>query len=113
MKNLEIIENKNGNDATQPTPATNKARQPHKPLEKSEALQLLKTGLTQKEVSERVGVTEKTVGNWAKEYRHAQKIEADTLANLKNRLLEMSIDKTTPIQDIVNLLLVIEQLEDN
>ncbi|ELY2016207.1 helix-turn-helix domain-containing protein [Flavobacterium psychrophilum] len=90
-----------------------KGQSTRKAIEKSEAIQLLKTGLTQKEVSERVGVTEKTLGKWAKECHHAQKIEADTLANLKNRLLALSIDKTTPIQDIVSLMLVIEQLENN
>lgn len=79
--------------------------------EKIEAIQLLKTGLSQKEVSERVGVTEKTLSKWAKECKESQKIEADTLANLKSRLLTMTTDNTTPIVDIKNIVSIIQQLE--
>lgn len=99
---------------TAPINKTGRKGQPQrKTIEKSEAIQLLKTGLTQKEVSERVGVTEKTLGKWAKECHHAQKIEADTLTNLKNRLLTMTSDNTTPIVDIKNIVSIIQQLENN
>jgi predicted DNA-binding protein (UPF0251 family) len=90
-----------------------KGQPTRKAIEKTEAIQLLKTGLTQKEVSERVGVTEKTLGKWAKECHNAQKIEADTLTNLKNRLLAITSDNTTPIVDIKNLVSIIKRLETN
>lgn len=109
MKNVNY-----GYNETHPTAPLDKVgRQRTKTAEKLEAIQLLKTGLTQKEVSERVGVTEKTLGKWAKECHHAQKIEADTLTNLKNRLFAITGDKTTPIVDIKNLVSIIQQLENN
>ncbi|MBB1192602.1 hypothetical protein DNC80_02830 [Flavobacterium sp. SOK18b] len=80
-------------------------------LQKAKALELYKMDLTQKEIGEKLGITEKTIGKWSKEWKQAQTIETTTLANLKNRLLAMSIDKTTPIVDIKNLILVIQQLE--
>lgn len=112
------MENVNhGYNETQPNDQIKKERRKGQPIkkttEKIEAIQLLKTGLSQKEISERVGVTEKTVSKWAKECKEAQMIEITTLANLKNRLLEMSTDKATPIVDIKNLISVIQQLESN
>lgn len=104
-----------GYNETHPTAPIKKSGRKGQPIkktdEKIEAIQLLKTGLSQKEVSERVGVTEKTLGKWAKECKESQKIEADTLANLKSRLLTMTTDNTTPIVDIKNLVSIIQQLE--
>lgn len=99
---------------THPTPPKNKGgysavllARIQKPLAKD----LYYKNISQKEIAKQLGITEKTVGRWAKEWRQSKTIEADTIANFKNRLLEMSIDKTTPMQDVVNLMLVIEQLE--
>lgn len=80
-------------------------------LQKAKALELYKLDFTQKQISEKIGVGEKTIGKWAKDWKQAQSVEATTLTNLKNRLLEMSINKATPIVDIKNLISVIQQLE--
>lgn len=93
--------------------AGRKGQPTRKALEKTEAIQLLKTGLTQKEVSTRVGVTEKTLGKWAKEHYKANKIEATTLANLKMRLFNASGDAGTTSEVIKNLVWSIQQLEKN
>ena len=74
--------------------------------------ELFNKNLMQKTIAKMIGVTEKTVGVWAREWKQSKTIESETLSNLKNRLLALSIDKMTPIQDIVNLMLVIEQLEN-
>lgn len=80
---------------------------------KNRAYILFCKGTSQRDISLQIGVGEKTVGNWVKAFRYAQKIDTDTIVNLKLRLFEMSTDKTTPIADYVSLLLVIEQLEGN
>lgn len=109
------MENTNfGYNETQPTPTINKGgysavifARMQKPLAKD----LYLKNISQKEIAKQLGVTEKTVGRWAKDWRQSKTTEADTIDNFKKRLLEMSIDKTTPMQDVVNLMLVIEQLE--
>ena len=80
-------------------------------LQKAKALELYKLDLTQKQISEKLGVGEKTIGKWAKDWKQAQTLETTTLTNLKNRLLEMSTNKATSIVDIKNLISVIHQLE--
>ena len=81
-----------------------------KSFEKSEAIKLLSIGMTQKDIAIKLSVTEKTVGNWAKECKQALTVEAETLTNLKARLLTMTKDNA-PITDIKNLVSVIQQLE--
>lgn len=80
-------------------------------VQKAKALELYKMDLSQKEISEKLGITEKTIGKWSKVWKQADTIEITTLANLKNRLLEMSTNKETPVVDIKNLISVIQQLE--
>lgn len=82
-----------------------------KSFEKSEAIKLLSTGMTQKDIAIKLSVTEKTIGNWAKECKHALTVEAETLTNLKARLLAMT-KNNAPITDIKNLVTVIQQLEN-
>ena len=88
-----------------------KTPQKIKSFAKPEAIKLLSTGMTQKDIAIKLCVTEKTIGNWAKESKEAQKITAETLKNLKLRLLEMTKDKA-PIVDIKNLISSIKQLEN-
>lgn len=82
-----------------------------KSFEKSEAIKLLSTGMTQKDIAIKLSITEKTIGNWAKECKQALTIEAETVTNLKARLLAMTKDNA-PITDIKNLLSIIQQLEN-
>lgn len=59
--------------------------------------------LTAKEISERLGVTEKTVGDWVEKYgwkalKTAKQSSAKALINSLNNLLEILVDKRIAIE---------------
>jgi transposase len=89
-------------------PNTNKSNE-----QKALAYNLYFRNISQKEIGKQLGITEKTIGKWAKEWRQADTVKADTLANLEKRLLAMTSDNTTPIVDIKSLVYVIQQLKTN
>lgn len=80
---------------------------------KAVALQLFLQNLEQKTISQMIGVTEKTVGKWAKEWRQSRSTKAETLANLNTRLLKLTADPMTPINDIKSLVWIIQQVGTN
>jgi transposase len=79
--------------------------------EKQEAIKLLRTGITQKEVSKNVGVNEKTMSIWAREWKQEAVLDNRSIANLKNRLFETSANIDTPTEALKNLVWCIKQLE--
>lgn len=69
----------------------------------SEFIKLYESGLSQKEISISMGVTEKTVGTWVKKYQSKNLMNIETLEFLNIRLNEISKNPNTPIIDIYNL----------
>jgi hypothetical protein len=80
---------------------------------KAIALQLYIQQLEQKTISQMTGVGVKTIGKWAKEWKQSRNTKAETLKNLNARLLTMTADLTTPIDDIKSLVWTIQQLDPN
>lgn len=77
-----------------------------KKLEKIEAFELYKQGFNQKEVAQKVGVTEKTLGQWVKDWKSTTK----AIANLKRRLMELT-EQNAPIEQIKQVSDIIKQLK--
>lgn len=111
------MENVNrGYAETQPTPLINKGGRPNANVQnekKALAYNLFCRNITRKEIAKQLSVGEKTIGYWAKEWTKPKTVEALTIANLKARLLAMTIDNATPIGDMKSLISVIQQLETN
>ncbi|MDD2674126.1 MAG: hypothetical protein PHF81_04540 [Flavobacterium sp.] len=110
MKNVNY-----GYNEAQPVAPVNKGGRPN--VNKSNELKALAYNLyfrniTQKEIGKQLGISEKTIGNWAKEWKELRVTEATTITNLKNRLLEMTTDKNTSVVDIKNMVSIIQQLEN-
>jgi transposase-like protein len=78
---------------------------------KALAYQLYLQKINQKSIGKMIGVTEKTVGKWAREWKQSQNINTETIANLKARLLKLTADPMTPIADIKSLVWIIQQVE--
>lgn len=112
MKNVNF-----GYNETQPQPETiNKIGRmtSEKSNElKAIALQLFLQQLEQKTISQMTGVGVKTIGKWAKEWKQSRTTKTKTIRNLNARLLTMTADPTTPIDDIKSLVWTIQQLDPN
>lgn len=81
-----------------------------KTQERIKALELLDKGYEQKQVAQIVGVTEKTVGNWAKKYRTSLKLSKSNITLLETRLNTMLQDPKAKTTDIKNLVLSLNTL---
>ena len=63
----------------------------------SQAVELAGKGLTQKQIAEQIGMTEKTVSNWLKDWKAQQSKHSKLLDGLQARL-EKAITAPTPSQ---------------
>lgn len=78
--------------------------------QKSKAFALYGTMTTRKEIAQKVGVTEKTLRGWFKEWEQKEALSKQTIENLKRKLDAISLDPNTPVQDIKDLVWCISQL---
>lgn len=106
-----------GYNETQPQAETiNKGgRKPAEQLNelKAVAFKLYMQQVSQKAIGQMIGITEKTIGVWAKEWKQARTTKAETLANLNTRLLKLTADPLTPIADLKSLVWILQQIATN
>lgn len=72
-----------------------------------QSIELAKQGLSNKQIASKLNISANTITAYLKGY----KVKAETLANLKARLLELSQNKNTPTAELKNISSVIWQLE--
>lgn len=78
---------------------------------KINVLKLFKSGLNQKQIAIKVGLTEKTVGLWLKPLKASKKENARNIQILENKLKILLENKTAAARDIKDLTTAIKQLE--
>lgn len=75
------------------------------------ALKLYKNGVSQKKISQRLNVTEKTVGVWLKDIKEAQELNEILIRKIENKMLKMlNVEQSTPTE-INELTQAIKNLE--
>lgn len=74
-------------------------------------LNLYNSGLSQKQISKNIGVTEKTVGVWLSELKVKIDTNQEAINKLEIRLNELLSNSYTPTQSIKDIVLSIEKLE--
>ncbi len=77
----------------------------------TKVLNLYSEGLNQKEIAFKIGLTEKTVGNWLKNVKQSEASNSERLVELENKLKELLQDKSSSTADIKNITIAIKQLE--
>ena len=77
-----------------------------KRTERAKAFELYKQGFNQKEIAQKVGITENTVGKWVKDWQTGVK----AITNLKRRLLKLT-EQNAPISEIKQVSDIIKQLK--
>jgi DNA-binding transcriptional regulator LsrR (DeoR family) len=111
------MENVNyGYNEAHPTVTINKGGRPNinkTNEQKALAYNLYFKNINQKEIGKQLGISEKTISKWAKDWKESKTVKTDTIDNLEKRLLTMTNDSTTPIADIKSLVYVIQQLKTN
>ena len=73
---------------------------------------LYKNKVPQKEIAQRLGLSEKTVGVWLKEIKQIRITNAKNLNDLEDKLKALLQDKTSPTADIKNITIAIKTLEN-
>lgn len=77
-----------------------------------EVVKLYKQNYQQKDIAKKLNVTETTITKWLKEIKQKTKENNDTIVKLQNRLNSMLEDKNTPIIDLYNITIAIQNLEN-
>lgn len=77
------------------------------------ACSLFTTGMTRKEVSTTVGVSQKTAGQWFKTWKQETENVHKSIKNIKARLLQLTANENTPVQDIKDLAYSLDLLQRN
>lgn len=77
-----------------------------------EVVKLYKQNYQQKDIAKKLNVTETTITKWLKEIKQKTKENNDTIVKLQNRLNSMLEDKNTPIIDLCNITIAIQNLEN-
>lgn len=77
-----------------------------------EVVKLYKQNYQQKDIAKKLNVTETTITKWLKEIKQKTKENNDTIVKLQNRLDAMLEDKNTPIIDLYNITIAIQNLEN-
>ena len=72
---------------------------------------LYKNKVPQKEIAERLGLTEKTIGVWLKEIKQINTTNAQNINELEAKLTTLIQDKKSSTTDIKNLTIAIKNLE--
>lgn len=78
----------------------------------NEAIGLFEKGLMQKEIAKKLGVTEKTIGNWLKPYKELHENKMESLKNLNVRLQELTKNPETSIDEIERVNQLIKDLQN-
>lgn len=74
--------------------------------------ELYKNKVPQKDIAERLGLTEKTVGVWLKETKQLKIANTQNLNELEEKLKALMQDKTSSTNDIKNITIAIKTLEN-
>ena len=74
--------------------------------------ELYKNKVPQKDIAERLGLTEKTVGVWLKEIKQLKIANSQNLNELEVKLKALMQDKTSSTNDIKNITIAIKTLEN-
>jgi uncharacterized protein YjcR len=90
---------------------TKKNNSSPKRLEKTQAIKMFTEGQTRKAIAQKIGVHPKTIANWVNGIVIKESVKKETLKNLQLRLLALSKDTQTPIEDINQLIICIKKLE--
>lgn len=77
-----------------------------------EVVKLYKQNYQQKDIAKKLNVTETTITKWLKEIKQEEKANKVTITKLQNRLDAMIEDKNTPIIDLYNITIAIQNLEN-
>ena len=77
----------------------------------TKVLSLYGKGFNQKEIALKIGVTEKTVGNWLRDVKESEVDNTASLKKLENKLKKLLQDKSSSTEDIKNITIAIKQLE--
>lgn len=68
-------------------------------------------GYTNKFIAEKLGYNEKTIGIWVKQWKPEVKTEQTVLANLKNRLLELTSNSNSSPTEIKTIIECINKIK--
>lgn len=78
--------------------------------QKSKAFALYGTTKTQKEIANQIGVSDKTISKWFKEWGKQELLSKQILENFQRKLETISLDPSTPVQDIKDMVWCISQI---
>ena len=76
-----------------------------------EALELIDKGYNQKQVSQKLSITEKTIGNWVKKYRTSLILAKENIRLTQERLNKTLVDPKATTYDIKNLVECLTELK--
>ena len=77
-----------------------------------EVVMMHKGGIPKKTIAVIVGVTEKTVASWLKDYQELEQTTKDNIIALNNRLKDLLENPKTPTNEIRDIAYSIEILEN-
>lgn len=80
--------------------------------EKRQAIELMKQGKNNKEISQKIGVTEKTVGKWLRPLRKNLNVCNTPQSLLVRRLNMMLLNENLDFEKINNLVNLIKKVKD-
>lgn len=84
-----------------------------KVAQKHEFYKLLKMGYSQKDAANKVNITEKTAGVWAKDWIETNELFKQSIKNIAQRLKDLTADKRAIAQDIKTLTGALRELEES